>query len=84
MRNAVRLFLLNFVQYCVIAANTRTVAQGHYLASFATDLLCAGIGFTITKKIVDAKTWTDRAGYALGGACGAQLAIYLTKVIFGA
>lgn len=84
MKNAARLFAMNFVQFCIIAANMRSVAQGLYLATFVTDVAICVISFTLTKRIVEAQSNVDRFAFAIGGALGAQVAIFATRALYGA
>lgn len=67
-----------FVQYAVLTFNTRTIAAGNYFGLFVTDLFVACLGFTILKKVEEAKTTTDMLCYALGGSIGAQIALFLS------
>ena len=79
----VRLFVLLFIQSGVITVNMRAIAQGRYAESFVSDLILYLMGFTIVKQIVEANTKTAQFCYALGGATGAQVAIWATKILFG-
>ncbi len=83
MRSGAQLFVLNFVQFFIIVANTRAYTQGHYFWTAVTDMALCIIGFTVTKRIAESKSWQDRIGFALGGTLGAQAAIYITKLIYG-
>lgn len=83
MKTTLRLFALNMLQYFIIAANMRAIAMAWYPLAFVTDMLCGVVAFTLTKRIVEARTWRDRLAFAAGGAIGAQFAIFLTKLAFG-
>lgn len=50
--------------------------------TFATDLIIAVIGFTTVKQIVEAKTRLEQAAYAIGGALGAQAALWISSRYF--
>jgi TPP-dependent 2-oxoacid decarboxylase len=84
MNTPVKLFLLNFFQFFIVVANTRAYTQGQYLYTAITDLVYCIMAFTVTKAIAESKTNWDRVGYALGGMLGAQLSIYITKMLYGA
>jgi lipopolysaccharide export LptBFGC system permease protein LptF len=84
MRQPLKLFALNLIQFFVIVANTRAYTQGNYFWTAVTDLAFCFLAFTLTKSIAESKTWKDRVGYALGGTLGALLAIAATKVLYGA
>jgi hypothetical protein len=84
LKSAAQLFALNALQYFVVAANMRAIALGLFLPSFITDALIGALGMTIAQRVVAAKSHAERWSYALGGAIGAQLAIYVTKILFGA
>lgn len=79
------LLILNFISYLVIAYNYRACAKAKYLQVLITDIILCLIGFTITEYIVRAiqsGAWSARVFYTIGGALGAQVGIYLTKVVF--
>lgn len=78
MRRFTTFLGLMFVQFALLAANFRFVAQAHYVGAVGTDIAIATLGWTITKRIVDATSWVDRAGYVAGAACGSMLGIWLT------
>lgn len=76
------LFILQFLAFMVITLNMRAVADANYVMTFVTDLLVAFIGFTTVKRIVDATTRLEQIAYALGGACGAQAALWVSVNYF--
>lgn len=84
MKVAIQLFLLQFVSFFIIVANTRAYTQGRYLWTAVTDMAFGLINFTIVQKVATARTWPQRLGYASGGMVGALVGIYLTKLIYGA
>jgi hypothetical protein len=83
MKNALKLFALNCMQFFVIVANTRAYTQGNYAWTAITDMVFCTLAFTITKNVAESKTKWDRLGYIVGGTVGAQLAIYVTKKLYG-
>ena len=84
MKSTVKLFVLNFVSFFIIVANTRAYTQGNYIYTAVTDLIFCALNFTIVKSVAESKTIADRVGYALGGTIGALVAIYVTKILYGA
>lgn len=79
----VQLFLLCFVQSGLATINYRAIAQAKYVEAFLSDIALFLFSFFIVKKVVQADRWQDGFLYALGGACGALLCIYLTVEWFG-
>lgn len=75
---------MNAVQFFVIVANTRAYTQGLYIWTAVTDLVFCLVVFRLTKRIAASDDWRDQVGYAAGGTVGAQLGIYVTKLLFGA
>jgi hypothetical protein len=73
-----KLAALQCFNYAVVAANFRLVAQGHYLGAIMTDAVIASAGWTLTKLVVEAKTWQERAGYIVGSSVGSAIGIWLT------
>lgn len=79
MLKTLRLFTLQFSNYCLIAASFRFLAAGSYLGVGVTDGLIAGFGFALTRYVVAAETRWERAGYVIGGICGSLLGLWLTR-----
>lgn len=82
LHRAVFLFILEFFAFMIITLNMRAVSEGHYVLTFITDILVAFIGFTSIKQIVEASTRLEQISYALGGALGAQLALWISLHYF--
>lgn len=82
MKTPLHLFCMMFVQYGVLTVNMRAISSGNYLGLFLTDLVVAILGFTILKKVEQASTKTDMMAYALGGAIGAQAALFISLRLF--
>lgn len=78
-----KFFLLQFVQFFLVVANTRAYTQGNYTWTALTDLLFSVIQFTILKKVAASKKESDVLWYALGGVAGSLTSIYVTKLIYG-
>lgn len=70
------LFVLQFLAYFIVTLNMRAVAEVNYVLTFITDLLIAIIGFTTIKEIINANTRREKIAYVIGGALGAQLALW--------
>ena len=77
-RQSLRLAALVFVQYALLAADVRFVASANYLGIAIANVCIATTTWYLTKEIVAARTTTDRVCFAVGGAAGALLAVYLT------
>lgn len=84
MTDFLKFFAVQCVQYFLITANYRAIAQGSYAWTAGTDFMFAGINFMLIKKIADSdKNRWAWAGYTLGGVVGSLGAIYLTKLVYG-
>ena len=68
------------LNYGVITWNTRSTSQARYRHMFFSDMLCALLGFTLSKCVADAQGVAALAGYVLGGACGSVLSAWLTDL----
>jgi hypothetical protein len=77
-RRPLRLGLLVFVQYALLAVDMRFVASAHYVGIAVANLCIATTTWYLTKEIVTARTFTDRVCFAAGGTAGALLAVYVT------
>ena len=77
-RRPLRLGLLVFVQYALLAVDMRFVASANYLGIAVANLCIATTTWYLTKEIVTARTITDRVCFAAGGTAGALLAVYVT------
>jgi hypothetical protein len=82
LHRAAFLFILEFFGFLIVTFNMRAVAEINYVLTFVTDILIAVIGFTSIKQIIDAKTRLEQGAYALGGALGAQVALWLSSNYF--
>lgn len=74
-------FIMQFVAYALITANTRAISKGSYSWVFVTDLLIAFVNFVVFKRIAaDPATNIDAiAGYTLGGAFGSMMTLWIEK-----
>jgi hypothetical protein len=64
------------LQYFILTVNMLGVQHTNYAAVFTTDILISALGFTILKEMIEASTWAERIAYSLGGAGGAQVAMF--------
>ncbi len=69
--------------YVLAAINMRVVAQGRYLSSALTDASIAAVQFLLIHRVAQASSWTEMAGYILGGMAGGVSGIWLTKWWYG-
>jgi hypothetical protein len=83
MKSALSIGLINFVLYLFLVINYRSVAQGRYIESIISDMIIAGLGFSVVKKISEAKSISDRIAYIIGGGLASFCGIYITKMFFG-
>ena len=82
LSRAAFLFVLEFFAFLIVTLNMRAVADLNYFLTFITDILVAVIGFTSIKQVVNATTRVEQFAYALGGALGAQTALWLSSRYF--
>jgi S-methylmethionine-dependent homocysteine/selenocysteine methylase len=75
----VRFAALMALQYAVVVANMRAVAAGSYGWTVSTDALIAFNGIVLTKFVVGANTWPEKAAVVVGGCCGSVVTLWLTK-----
>lgn len=74
---------LMFVQYFLVVANTRAFTQGNYAWTAATDAVLLVSGFFTTQLVARAKSKSAMIWYIVGGTIGSQVAIYITKLVYG-
>lgn len=74
---AVKLFCLMGLQYAVLTVNTAAIAHHNRLWVALTDIVIAGLGFTILKTVEKADTWLQMIAYTAGATSGAQLALWV-------
>lgn len=75
--------MTQFASYLLICWNMRAIAKGRIGQTVVSDILFAGINFKLFKRIQAAQTNLAWAGYAIGGALGSALSIYITKRVWG-
>ena len=77
-RQSLRLAALVFLQYALLAIDVRFVASANYLGIAVANVAIATTTWYVTRDIVTARTAIDRVCFAVGGASGALVAVYLT------
>ena len=77
-RHSLRLAVLVFMQYALLALDMRFIASANYLGIALANVAIATTTWYVTKDIVMARSLTDRVGFAVGGTAGALLAVYAT------
>lgn len=82
LKLAVVLFAVQCVQYFMLTINFRAIAQGRYIWMASTDLLIAGFGFFVIKKVAESNSNAAWVGYTLGGMVGSIIALWVTKKVF--
>jgi len=83
MKAALQIGALNFLAYLILVYNYRAVAQARYTDAVLSDMLIAGLGFSILKKVAAANSISERIAFVLGGGLASYCGIYVTKAVFG-
>jgi hypothetical protein len=78
LRQSLRLALLVFIQYALLAADIRFVASANYLGIAAANVCIAINTWYLTRGIIEAKTRIDRVCFVVGGTAGALIAVLVT------
>lgn len=73
-----KLFVAQFLTYGVFTWNARAIAHMAYRQAFLSDLLFGFLTYETIKLIGEGKTKVERVGYALGGACGSLVSMWVT------
>lgn len=76
---ALRLFVLNFVLCFIITINWRAIANLRYGFAWFSDVGYFFIQYATIKHVVKSDRFTDQLAYAIGGATGSILAMWLTR-----
>lgn len=79
MRSAALLFTLMWVNFALLTANFRAIAQARYVAAVLTDVAIAICGWTVFRLIAESTAPLDRFGYVAGAALGSASGIWLTR-----
>lgn len=80
---ASRVFVLQTVAYFIVSLGYRALVQSMYIETFVTDVLYALATITALTHLLDNKTRFTIAAYALGGASGSVIAIFVADILWG-
>lgn len=58
-------FAAQFLNFALVTWNIRSLAMGWWVSMVASDILISLLGFTLVKKIAEAKSKTAMFGYAI-------------------
>ena len=75
---SLRLAVLVFVQYALLAADIRLVAGANYVGIAVVNVCIALNTWYLTRGIIEARSTVDRWCYVVGGTLGALVAVLLT------
>ena len=78
LRQSLRLAMLVFIQYALLAADIRFVASANYMGIAAANVCIAINTWYLTRGIIEARTRFDRMCFVIGGTAGALIAVLLT------
>jgi len=81
-REAVTLFFIQIVLFCVLCVNFRAIALAHYHTAAISDFIVATLQFFVIKKIANAEESTKHwIGYTAGSVVGSYLGIYISTIL---
>lgn len=83
MKSALRIGALMFLQWAIYAANTKCLQWNFYPGVIVSDLAYAYVGFTLIQSVAEAETRAEKVMYALGGAAGSSVGLFLTNYLHG-
>jgi len=78
VHQSLRLAMLVFVQYALLAADIRFVSSANYVGIAAVNVGIAINTWYLTRGIIEAKTRFDRLCFVAGGTAGALIAVLVT------
>ncbi len=78
LTRSLRLGLIVYVQYGLLALDIRFVADRKYLGIVVVNALIALTGWYVTRGVAEARTSTERLCLVLGGTTGALTAVWLS------
>lgn len=77
-------FIIQLVLYLLLVINYRSVSLVDYTGTVVTDFIIASFNFFVVRKIAKSEdSFHQWAGYAIGGAIGGVLGLYISKVLLG-
>ena len=59
------------------------MAQGKLPYIALTDLLYAGLSFTLIQRVAKSQGWASQAGFILGGVVGSVVSVVVTQRFLG-
>ena len=77
-KQALKLAMLVFVQYALLAMDIRFVADANYPGIAVVNVCIAVNTWYLTRGIIEARTVVDRLCFVAGGTAGALLAVLAT------
>ena len=81
-REALILFAVQIVSFCILCINFRAIAQAHYHTAAVSDFFIASIQFFIIKRIANSDDSMQHwVGYTLGSVVGSYLGIYISTIL---
>ena len=78
LRHSLRLATLVFIQYALLAADIRFVANANYIGIALANICIAINTWYLTRGIIEARTGVDRLCFVVGGTAGALIAVLAT------
>lgn len=81
MKRAAILFAVNSLEFIVVTVSLRMLAEDRLLATVLTDGLLASLGFLLIKRVSEAQTGLERAGYILGAMAGSGAGLLLARIL---
>jgi hypothetical protein len=79
MTRAALLLVLMWLNFALLTANFRAIAQARYVAAILTDVAIAICGWTLFRLIAESQHGVERVAYVIGAALGSATGIYLTR-----
>jgi len=77
-------FTIQLVLYVLLVINYRAVSRIDYNGTIFTDFTIASFNFFVVRKIAKSDdSFHQWVGYAIGGAVGGGLGLYLSRLLFG-
>jgi hypothetical protein len=77
-RQSLKLAVLVFAQYALVASDIRFVSRGQYVGIAIVNVCIALNTWYLTRGIIEARTSIDRWCYVIGGVSGALAAVLVT------
>lgn len=78
LASALRLGLIVFCQYALLALDVRFIAAKNYAGIVVANVCIALNTWYMTRRIVEARSVLDRTCFIVGGTAGALVAVWLS------